>query len=90
MALLGCLFLFLFLVVVILLLSPVILLNILRNLLGLKMKTQWNKTSSKSQQQHQQHQQHQQKTASQQKHKSNKKKFDRNEGEYIDFEEVKD
>lgn len=87
MALLGCLFLFLFLVVVILLLSPVILLNILRNLLGLKTKTQWNKTSSKSQQQHQQHQQ---KTASQQKHKSNKKKFDRNEGEYIDFEEVKD
>lgn len=86
MALLGCLFLFLFLVVVILLLSPVILLNILRNLLGLKTKTQWNKTSSKSQQQHQQ----QQKTASQQKHKSNKKKFDRNEGEYIDFEEVKD
>lgn len=86
MALLGCLFLFLFLVVVILLLSPVILLNILRNLLGLKTKTQWNKTSSKSQQQ----QQHQQKTASQQKHKSNKKKFDRNEGEYIDFEEVKD
>ena len=83
MALLGCLFLFLFLVVVILLLSPVILLNILRNLLGLKTKTQWNKTSSKSQQ-------HQQKTASQQKHKSNKKKFDRNEGEYIDFEEVKD
>ena len=89
MALLGCLFLFLFLVVVILLLSPVILLNILRNLLGLKTKTQWNKTSSKSQQQ-QHHQQHQQKTASQQKHKSNKKKFDRNEGEYIDFEEVKD
>lgn len=88
MALLGCLFLFLFLVVVILLLSPVILLNILRNLLGLKTKTQWNKTSSKSQQQHQQ--QYQQKTASQQKHKSNKKKFDRNEGEYIDFEEVKD
>ena len=87
MALLGCLFLFLFLVVVILLLSPVILLNILRNLLGLKTKTQWNKTSSKSQQQHQQHQQE---TASQQKHKSNKKKFDRNEGEYIDFEEVKD
>ena len=86
MALLGCLFLFLFLVVVILLLSPVILLNILRNLLGLKTKTQWNKTSSKSQQQ----QQHQQKTASQQKHKSNKKKFDRNEVEYIDFEEVKD
>ena len=87
MEVLGCFFLLIILAIVFLLLAPVILMNYIRNLLGLKSKKQWRFTSSHTKQEHHNNQQS---SSTQQKRKDNKKIFERNEGEYVDFEEIKE
>ena len=88
MHILGCFTLLLILVVMLLMLAPVVLLNLVRRLFGTKQKHASNKWGNNSQQS--QHQQHSQTSSARQKRKENKKIFERNEGEYVDFEEVKD
>ena len=93
MHLIGCLFLLLIIAVVLFFLIPAILINLVhklfnfvRNLFGIKPKNPWGNTTNNSHQQ-----QHENYTSStQQKRKEGKKIFERNEGEYVDFEEVKD
>ena len=93
MHVIGCLILLFIIAVVLIILIPAILINLVhklfsfvRNLFGIKPKNSWGNTTNKSHQQ-----QHENYTSStQQKRKEGKKIFERNEGEYVDFEEVKD
>ena len=87
MHILGCFTLLLILVVMLLMLAPVVLLNLVRRLFGTKQKHASNKWGNNSQQSQQQ--QHAHTSTSQRKRKEHKKIFERNEGEYVDFEEIK-
>ena len=88
MHILGCFTLLLFLVVILLMLAPVVLLNLVRSLFGAKQKTASNKWGGKNQDFQQQ--QKQTPSTSQRKPKNGKKIFEQGEGEYVEFEEIKD
>ncbi len=98
MHIIGCFTLLLFLVVVLLMLAPVILLNFVRRFLGgksNKTSQQWRSAGNDSHQYHQQHQQSREgrshaKSAHSRKHRKGTKIFQQNEGEYVEFEEVKE
>ena len=87
MHILGCFTLLLFLVVVLLMLAPVILLNIVRRLFGVNKK---NPFDNRSRTQQETAQQQNYASSSQRKQKRKGKIFNSGEGEYVDFEEVKD
>lgn len=87
MHILGCFTLLLFLVVVLLMLAPVILLNIVRKLFGTKQKPsshKWERTQQGT------YQQQGHASSSSHKRKKGKKFFNQGEGEYVDFEEIKE
>jgi Sec-independent protein translocase protein TatA len=86
MHIIGCAALGLILVFILILLAPMILLNLIRSLFGFKTKNQWGASSNKSHEK----QGNEYTSSTQQKRKDNKKIFERNEGEYVDFEEIKD
>lgn len=88
MYLLGCFTLLLFIVVALLMLAPVILLNVVRRLFGgAKQKARtntWGRTDQESSQQHTHT------SSSTRNARKGKKIFNSGEGEYVEFEEVKD
>ena len=86
MHIIGCAALGLILVFILILLAAMILLNLIRSLFGFKTKNQWGTSSNKSHEK----QGNEYTSSTQQKRKDNKKIFERNEGEYVDFEEIKD
>ena len=86
MHILGCFTLLLFLGVVLLMLAPVILLNVVRRLFGVNKK---NPSDNRSRTQQETRQQNYA-SSSQRKQKRKGKIFNSGEGEYVDFEEVKD
>ena len=86
MHIIGCAALGLILVFILILLAPMILLNLIRSIFGFKTKNQWGSTSHNSHESQEQNHT----SSTQQKRKDNKKIFERNEGEYVDFEEIKD
>ena len=86
MHIIGCAALGLILVFILILLAPMILLNLIRSLFGFKPQNQWGSTSHNSHESQEQNHT----SSTQQKRKDNKKIFERTEGEYVDFEEIKD
>ena len=74
-------------------LAPVILLNAVRRLFGSQQKKtshHWGNAQTHTHQTHHQHQESSTSSTRQRTAKRGKKLFEKGEGEYVDFEEVKE